>query len=52
MLKFTLKYLIFAPACFGPGEPKHAGANIRYFNVNLNIFICLIKVQLLVKRNI
>jgi len=37
MLKFTLKYLIFAPTDFGPSGPKHVGVNIRYFNVNFNI---------------
>jgi len=37
MLKFTLKYLIFAPMCFGPDGPKHIGANRGYFNVNFNI---------------
>jgi hypothetical protein len=37
MLKFTLKYLIFAPTCFGPPGLKHVGANVRYFNVNFNI---------------
>ena len=37
MSKFTLKYLIFAPTCFGPLGPKHVGANIRYFNVNFEI---------------
>jgi len=37
MLKFTIKYLIFASTCFGPDGPKHVEANIRYFNVNFNI---------------
>jgi len=44
MLKFTLKYHVFAPTCFGPpgpssgpGGPKHVGANTRYCNVNFNI---------------
>ena len=34
----------------GPGGFKHVGANIRYFNVNFNIFICLIKCAFVGKR--
>jgi len=37
MLKFTLKYLIFAPTCFGPIGLKKVGANIRHFSVKFNI---------------
>ena len=36
----------------GPGEPKHAGANMRYFNVNFNILFVLKKVHLLVKKEL
>jgi hypothetical protein len=43
MVKFTIKYLIFAPTYFGPDGPKHIVANIRYFNCKFYHFICLIK---------
>ena len=31
MLNVQLKYLMFAPTCFGPDGPKHVEANMRYF---------------------
>jgi hypothetical protein len=42
LLKFTLKYTINAPTCFGLTKPlsgslKSVGAFIVYFNVNFNI---------------
>jgi len=41
ILKFTLKYTINAPTCKLPDDdlvkPKHVGAFIVYFNVNVNI---------------
>jgi len=41
-LKFTLKYTINVPTCFGLTDdglvkPKHVGVFIVYFNINFNI---------------
>jgi len=36
MLKFTLKYLVFAPTCFGPFGP-YSGISLRVVHLDQNM---------------